>query len=201
MGRIIVFLGICVLAVLPARAADFNAGVVAFLEGDYSGALVQWAPLAEEGHGGAQFNLGAMYRDGRGVPQDLAEAAWWFARSAESGHLRAQFALAVMYAEGEVVPKDFVEAAKWYGMAAEQGHAQAQYNLGVLLANGEGGAKDLVNAMKWLQIAGGAGVDAAVVGRELLAADMVPDDITEADRLARLWSAGRPQNAEPGAAR
>ncbi len=191
MARILVLLTLCFVVVLPARAADFDAGVVAFLEGDYPGALEHWRPLAEDGHDGAQFNLGIMYRDGRGVPQDLTEAAWWFAKSAEQGHLRAQYALAVMYVEGRAVPKDFAEAAKWYGLAAEQGHALAQYNLAVLFANGDGVAKDLVNAMKWLQIAGDAGVDAAVVGRELLAAEMAPQDLAEADRLVRLWSGQR----------
>ena len=33
---------------------------------------------AEQGHAPAQFNLGDMYRDGEGVPQDDVEAFKWF---------------------------------------------------------------------------------------------------------------------------
>ncbi len=187
----------CFVVVLSARAADFDAGVVAFLEGDYAGALAEWQPLADEGHAGAQFNLGAMYRDGQGVTQDPSEAAWWFSKAAESGHMRAQYGLAAMYAEGDTLPQDFAEAAKWYALAAEQGHAEAQYDLAVLLANGEGVTKDLVSALKWLKLAGAAGIDAAIVGSELLAAEMQPRQVADADRLARVWSARRPEAKGP----
>jgi TPR repeat protein len=33
--------------------------------------------LAEQGHAGAQSNLGDMYFKGRGVPQDYAQAVSW----------------------------------------------------------------------------------------------------------------------------
>lgn len=206
MARILVFFRLLALAVLPAmfvfsgqpavfaltvqpaQAADFDAGVVAFLEGDYAAALAHWQPLADEGHAGAQFNLGAMYRDGRGVPQDLGEAAWWFTKSARTGHMRAQYGLGLMYAQGVAVPGDVHEAAKWYGSAADQGHAQAQYALAILLAKGKGVNQDIVSAAKWLRLAADAGVEAAAAARALLVADMPPHAVEDADRLARNWS-------------
>ena len=39
-----------------------------------------------------QFNLGDLYRDGRGVPQDDAEAVAWYRRAVEQGHTDAQAA-------------------------------------------------------------------------------------------------------------
>ncbi|MHA1572217.1 MAG: tetratricopeptide repeat protein, partial [Alphaproteobacteria bacterium] len=122
-----------------------------------------------------------------------SEAAWWFTKSAQTGHLRAQYGLGVIYAEGVAVPKDYIEAARWYSSAADQGHAQAQYELAVLLTNGEGVAQDLVSAMKWLQLAGEAGVEAAVAARELLAGEMPPRALADADQLARTWSARKEQ--------
>ncbi len=185
------------LAVQPARAADFNAGVVAFLEGDYAGALEHWQPLADAGHAGAQFNLGAMYRDGRGVPQDLGEAAWWFTKSARTGHMRAQYGLGLMYAQGVAVPRDFNEAAKWFGSAADQGHARAQYELAILLRNGEGVARDLVSAAKWLQLAADAGVEAAGAARVSLVAQMAPHAVEDAERMARIWAPQKVLAVEP----
>ena len=43
---------------------------------------------AEEGVAEAQFNLGVMYAEGRGVPQDDAEAARWYRLAAEQGYPR-----------------------------------------------------------------------------------------------------------------
>ncbi len=40
---------------------------------------VKWfRKAAEQGYGGAQFNLGVMYDNGYGVPQDYVQAYMWF---------------------------------------------------------------------------------------------------------------------------
>ena len=93
---------------------------------------------AEQGLAQAQHNLGVMYVNGEGVPQNSAEAARWSRMAAEQGLAQAQFNLGLMYAKGDGVPKDHAEAVRWYRMAAEQGDAKAQYNLGVMYVNGEG---------------------------------------------------------------
>ncbi len=54
---------VVVLVAAPAWA-DFQAGVVAYERGDYATALTEFRPLAQQGHAGAQFNLGQMYRKG-----------------------------------------------------------------------------------------------------------------------------------------
>ena len=66
-----------------------------------------------------------MYRDGRGVPQDDAEAVRWYRLAADQGLADAQFSLGVMYAIGDGVPKDDAEAARWYRLAADQGYVSA----------------------------------------------------------------------------
>ena len=55
---------------------------------------------ADAGEASAQFNLGWMYTEGRGVPQDDAEAIAWYRRAAEQGNADAQFNLGWMYANG-----------------------------------------------------------------------------------------------------
>ena len=73
---------------------------------------------AEQGNARAQYNLGVMYNQGEGVPEDKAEAARWYRLAAEQGHTGAQYNLGVMYAIGEGIPEEDAEAVRWYRMAA-----------------------------------------------------------------------------------
>ena len=62
-----------------------------------------------------------MYANGKGVPQDYAEAAKWYRKAAEQGYADAQNNLGMMYVNGQGVPQDYAEAAKWTRKAADQG--------------------------------------------------------------------------------
>ena len=46
--------------------------------------------LADQGHAAAQFNLGIMYDNGEGVPENDAEAVKWYRKAADQGHSDAQ---------------------------------------------------------------------------------------------------------------
>jgi len=61
-----------------------------------------------------------MYDNGRGVPQDDAEAVHWYRRAAEQGNTRAMSNLGVMYDDGEGVPQDDVQAHLWFNLAASR---------------------------------------------------------------------------------
>ena len=41
--------------------------------------------LANDGYADAQYNLGVMYDEGEGVPQDYKEAIKWYQMSADQG--------------------------------------------------------------------------------------------------------------------
>ena len=51
-------------------SVDFQKGLAAVQRGDFATALREWTPLAEQGYATAQYNLGVMYDNGEGVPQD-----------------------------------------------------------------------------------------------------------------------------------
>ena len=70
-------------------AQDFQKGVSAYGAGDYATALQEWTPLAEAGDEVAQYNLGVMYDNGLGVPQDPKEAVKWYRLAAEQGDVDA----------------------------------------------------------------------------------------------------------------
>ena len=83
------------------------------------------APLAEQGDVVAQFNLGILYDNGQGVPQDYAEAMKWYRKAAEQGNAAARFNLGAMYSNGQGVPQDYVHSHMWYNLAAAGGDADA----------------------------------------------------------------------------
>ena len=124
------------LVSFPSWGADFNKGVAAYKSGDFATALREFKPFAEQGHAGAQRNLGVMYEFGNGVPQDYKTAVNWYELAAVQGHADAQKNLGVMYEFGNGVPQDYKTAVNWYELAAVQGHAFAEgklAELGVLI--------------------------------------------------------------------
>ena len=84
----------------PVIAQDFQKGFAAYNAGDFATALQEWTPLAEAGSAAAQSNLGLMYKNGYGVPQDYKEAVKWYRLAAEQGYAKAQYNLGVMYDNG-----------------------------------------------------------------------------------------------------
>ena len=115
--------------------ADFDKGMAAYEAGDYQTSLAEWRPQAEAGDTDAQYNLGLMYYEGEGVPQDYAEAAIWYRRAAQQGVADAQNNLGVMYEDGHGVPQDFVQAHMWYSLAIAQGNRRAIRNRNNLVPN------------------------------------------------------------------
>ncbi len=112
-----------------------------------------------------------------------------FGALAEQGDARAQFYLGVMYQNGQGVTKESAEAAKWYLRSTEQGHPDAQQNLALLYRNGDGAAQDYIRAHMWYSLAAGQGSAFAGIQRDLLAASMTPEQLTEAGRMAGEWKA------------
>ena len=168
-----------------ALAGDFEKGMDAFLAGDYATTLAELTPLAKEGFAPAQYLLGAMYAEGRGVPQDDAEAVKWWHLAAEAGVAEAQNDLGVMYANGRGVEQDYAESAKWYRLAAEAGVVDAQYNLGQMYLKGEGVEQDYAEAVKWWRLAAEAGLADAQNNLGVMYAE--GEGVLQDDRLAYMW--------------
>ncbi len=87
-----------------------------------------------------------------------------------------------------IYTQDDKTAVKWYTLAAEQGYASAQYNLGLMYVEGEGVIQDNVYAHMWWNIAASSGEsesEKASANRDIVAEEMTPDQIAEAQKLAR----------------
>jgi uncharacterized protein len=119
--------------------------------------VIWYSEAAYQADPDAQANLGAMYANGRGVPQDYAQAVVWYRQAGERGDAGAQSNLGLMYEHGQGVPQDYVSAHMWLNLAATSR------------------ATDL------------AARDQAAKERDMLAAKMTPAQIAEAQRLASKW--------------
>jgi uncharacterized protein len=149
--------------VLTALAAAVVAGPIedasnAYERGDYATALRLLRPLADHGVAEAARDLGFMYYNGLGVPEDYAQALKLFRLAAEQGLTGAQHDLGVMYLKGQGVPQNYVLAHMWFNLAASQTPASKK-----------------------------ADRASAVSHRDSVESKMTPEQIAEAQKLARDW--------------
>jgi TPR repeat protein len=164
-------------------SADFQKGLTAAQSGDFEIVLREWTPLAKQGDVHAQYLLGLMYAEGKGVPQDYKSALKWYSIAAEQGDAPAQYQLAVMYDKGVGVRLNQKTAMKWYSLAAEQGYAAAQSDLALMYDNGTGVIQDNNYAYMWWNFAASSGDKGAVKNRDLIAKRMTPSQLEKAQRL------------------
>ena len=110
------------------------------------------------GNPAAEYEIGVRFSDGRGVPQNFEQAAFWLARAADQGLAPAQYRLASLREKGQGVKKDLSEARRLYSAAAQQGNGKAMHNLAVLYAVGLDGAPDYKIASEWFRKAADRGL-------------------------------------------
>jgi len=149
-----------VAAPAPTPAADAS--------GDPS-TLLQ---AAQHGAPEAQYALGALYANGRGVPRDYAQALKWFKAAAAQGYVPAQLVLGRMYVAGAGVPLDYAEAMRNFRSADTP---EAWYQLGLMYQQGLGApASDAEAAVWWLKAAQRGSAEAqCAIGRLYLNRDPV----------------------------
>lgn len=78
MNRQILGVALLVLAFSASASADFERGMQAYQEGDYTTAFNEIKAAAENGDERAYGKLGAFYLYGSGTPRSLTEAYAWF---------------------------------------------------------------------------------------------------------------------------
>lgn len=89
---------------------------------------------AKENNPVAEYNLGLLYLNGRGVQKNIDIATNWLRRAAGHGYVDAQFDLSQI----EIKQKNYADAAVLLQSAADAGHIISAYNLGVMYAEGQG---------------------------------------------------------------
>ncbi|MHA1108407.1 MAG: tetratricopeptide repeat protein, partial [Alphaproteobacteria bacterium] len=176
-------------------------------------AIKWWRRAAQQGNADARFNLGMAYWKGEGVTQDFDKAAALFRSMAPAGSSYARSVLGTRSVPQSTNPRTdpkprtgstrLTEPAlplapgtnfETYLSAARAGDANAQSQVGYMYAVGLGVARDLVEAHKWTNIAAallpaGRIRQSSIGNRNAAAAQMSPEQILKAQRLARDWLA------------
>ena len=94
------------------------------------------------GHVSKETALGEAYLTGKGVPQDMKQAAYWYEKAAGLGDPVAQNQIGYLYQVGLGVPADPVRAIHWYQLAAANGLTDAKVNLAVAYIWGTGAERN-----------------------------------------------------------
>jgi TPR repeat protein len=185
MRKIILLLAALSLGTLAAQADPLQDGARAFNRADYRIALANWRPLAVQGNPVAQNNLGIMYLDGKGVPQNTSEAIRYLSLSAAAGSSLGQNNLGGLYRDGKGVPRDYTRASQWFGASASQGNSAGMYNLGLMYEMGQGVRAEPFHAYMWYALAADQGnMPSAAAHRDALWRRMTPAAQTQARNLA-----------------
>ncbi|MEO0410933.1 MAG: SPOR domain-containing protein [Pseudomonadota bacterium] len=172
-------------ALITPASADVQSGVVKYEGGDFSGAIQEWLPLASENDPNALFNLGQVYRLGRGVGKDMDAARNYYERAARLGHVSAQGNLGTLYffAEDRAI-KDEEKAVSWWQEAATNGDARSQYMLGVLHFNGDVVDRNWTRAYAWMSLAASSGLPEASQAETSMLKHMTAAQVADAREIS-----------------
>lgn len=134
----------CRTASVASRRALYQLGRAYAANRQIPDAIAAYRRAADKGSTAAMVELGVMYGNGTGVPQDLAQARALLERAANAGNARGVANLAALSANTGT-QTDPVRSRALLSKAAET-NAEAQYQLGLMLADGVGGPRDDVGA-------------------------------------------------------
>lgn len=102
------------------------------------------------GDAGSCSELGTLYQNGKGVSQDLLQAAVYYRKGCGGDGWRGCFLLGSMYTNGTGVGQDQVQALVFFRRGCEEGgDAPSCNSLGIAYANGSGVSKDPVRAASY----------------------------------------------------
>jgi TPR repeat protein len=101
-----------------ALADGPTRGASAYFRGDYVRSVRELTAAASRGNARAQGQLGFMYENGFGVPQNYAAAADLYQSAAAQGDTFAQSRLGLSYDKGHGVPQSLILSYKWLDLAA-----------------------------------------------------------------------------------
>lgn len=151
---------------------------------------------AKQGNLTSMFLVATDYVFGNGVPQNDSLALAWIVRLVKLDLKEAESLLAWLYDTGKVVTKSPTSAAKWCLLAAQQGDPDAQLRLSAKYWGGVGVPQDYVEAHRWANLARAQGHMLPSQYFEELVKLMTPNQIEEAQKLAREWT---PRQQDPKA--
>ncbi|UDQ96870.1 tetratricopeptide repeat protein [Lentisphaerota bacterium WC36G] len=116
----------------------FNQACDYYDEEEFGKAFKYWKKAADNGHIGAQYNVGHCFYNGEGVSQNLVKAFEYYKKAADNGDALAQYNTGLCYYKGEGVEKNEGKVFEYHKKAAEQGHVMALNSVGYYYEKGIG---------------------------------------------------------------
>ncbi len=120
-----------------------------YIDHNYEEAIKWYEKAAEKNNTDAQYYIGKMYYEGKGVPADYGKAFEWCEKSAMWRNPNALFLLGEMYFNGKGVNQDYQKAFESYEKAAKLDNIDAQVELGEMYFGGKGIKQDYKKAFEW----------------------------------------------------
>ena len=124
--RCLIFIQLIFMTFPSFSVADYAKGLEAVSKGNFKAAFGEWEPLARKGDSRAQYYLGWLYQNGKGVQKNYDTAVSWYDKAARNGNEQAQYALGWIYANGKVGKKNLSIAYMWFLIAERNGDVIAQ---------------------------------------------------------------------------
>lgn len=100
---------------------EYMDGKPNVVQRDFAKARQYHLQAAMGGERRSMMDLGTIYDNGYGVPENLAEAARWYLWGARYGHGPAMYNTALMLETGDAGRTDLVESYMWYILGAKEG--------------------------------------------------------------------------------
>ena len=162
--------------------------------------------LAAQGHATSLWQIATMKYNGVGTSKDLPGAIEHHRKAAELGHVDAMYYFGVIHADGNAVPQNYAASLQWLNKAASHEdpygsnplRSRAQNALGALYENGQGVSRDLLIAYALYNLAAAAGDEKAKESASRVAGQLKPEQLLEAQSLAREWKPGSPMVRRSG---
>ncbi|KAB0264988.1 tetratricopeptide repeat protein, partial [Microvirga brassicacearum] len=130
---------------------------------DEKGAVELYEKALKDGR--AQYYLGKMYQEGRGVKADPLLALMFIRKAADESNIsQAQNDVGVFYQLGEGVARDYVIAMGYFLRSADNGGTLAYDNIGLMHYEGLGVPVDYQKALSNFMIAARKGIPKSIYG-------------------------------------
>lgn len=111
-------------------------------DGDREMAAYYIRKAAKNGYPEAEYLLGLIYSEGRGLPHNWKKAIQWFTIAANHGHAKAMFYLGRCHHYGINMERNTMRALELYSKSADLGYGRAMKELGRIFHTGEFGTTD-----------------------------------------------------------
>lgn len=152
---------------------------------DFARSTSFYQQACQLGSMGDCYIVGLHLAEGIGIPQNYVSANTFFRQACEGEDFQACTDLGRSYFSGQGVSQDYGRAVALFRQACRGNEMRGCIALGATYGNGYGVPQDYVRSHALMNIAAAQGNDTARSGRDSVASLMTPQQIAEAQALAR----------------